>query len=247
MGRYLRSNSKASALQALPGTAHGTDAVTRARHHAVPPATVPRPSQGGITLVEMLIALVILSLISVGTLAAIRTLGRTQEVLTATTERVDELRQVSQFLRASLRQAEGSPDAGVPTFGGMPAQPTLLRAERADLIWLAPLDSIGGLSGLTWIRLYLDVDERALKLQFMPYGAGTEELTWNSVGDPYLLVTQVDEFAIAYRPSAGEPWRETLQAADEQPLSLPQAIKLTIRARERFWPDIIVAPVQGGL
>src|SRR5690606_6009533 len=113
-----------------------------------------RLSQCGFTLVEIMISIAVLSLISLGVLSAMRTLANTQESLTRTTDRVDEMRQVSQFLRQSLQQA----GAGGGSTGGLDIwwaqgssnSANLLLAEPNEIVWMAPLDSIQGNSGMTY-------------------------------------------------------------------------------------------------
>ena len=62
-------------------------------------------SARGFTLVEVMVALVVLSLLMLGTLSALRTFGDTQTRIKATAQQTDQVRQVSQFLRNTLRQA----------------------------------------------------------------------------------------------------------------------------------------------
>lgn len=191
----------------------------------------------GFTLVEMLVALVVLSLISLGTLSAMSTLGSTQQKLTATTDRVDEMRQVGDFLRNTLRQAMPSPgQGGGGTWANMAPSPSV-QGDSSEMTWLAPLISVEGVSGLNRLRLYLD--DSTLRLQFTPYRPGGDTFTWSGFDDGHVLVNQVEEFAIAYRTAAGEPW---LDALDDNHTAIPQAIRITLRARGRYWPDMIVAP-----
>ena len=205
--------------------------------------------QRGFTLVEIMISIAVLAMISLATITAMRTLANTQESLTRTTDRVDEMRQVSQFLRQSLQQAQGGGATGgqgggstwqVP-IGGGGGQAGLLRSEVDEIVWSAPLDSIQGMSGITYIRLYRDEDQ--LKLQFLPSHMAPPDMTtyrWEEAGDGYLLVSEVSEFSIAYRPLPEGPWLDRL--APEAAATLPQSISLTIRARDRYWPQIVVSP-----
>lgn len=205
-----------------------------------------RSPQGGFTLVEIMISIAVLSIITLGTLTAMRTLANTQESLNLTTDRVDEMRQVSQFLRHSLQQAQGagagSATSAPSTWGGRfggGSQTGLVLGEADEIIWSAPLDSIQGMSGITYIRLYQE--DNQLKLQFLPTYMAPPDMTtfaWEQAGEGYLLVSDVEEFAVAYRPLAGDPWVDRLEAGP----SLPQSIGLTIRARGRYWPQIVVSP-----
>src|SRR5690606_14159465 len=70
--------------------------------------------QGGFTIVEVVVALTVLSLIVLATLTAVQTFGDTQARLETTLVRLDQMRMVSQFLRSTLRQA-------VPAVNGDPS------------------------------------------------------------------------------------------------------------------------------
>lgn len=206
--------------------------------------------QQGFTLVEIIIALVVLSLISLGTLTAMRTLADTQAKLNVTVERVDEMRQVSRFLRNSLRQAMLPPSSGGVGVGiwaelGRVGR-GILRHEPDELVWLGPLDSVGGLPGLNYMRLYHNRGEQALRLQITPYHNDLESIDWNLREEGYLLAGSVDEFELAYRMEENEDWVRSLVVNENETEDVPAAIRINIRAQERYWPEIIVAPHQGG-
>jgi len=59
--------------------------------------------QGGLTLVEVIVATVILSMIMLATVTAMRTFGNTYERLMATTADTSEMREVHRFLRLAMR------------------------------------------------------------------------------------------------------------------------------------------------
>lgn len=196
----------------------------------------------GFTLVEMVIALVVLSFISLGTVTALRTLGNTQDRLAYTTARVDELRQVSQFLRSSLRQAmaplvEGFDGIWVAESAGLP------RAWPEEIIWLAPFDAAGGAGGLVYFRLYRDGER--LRLQFQPYREAFDHGTWAMLEPGDVLVEGLESFRVSYRIEPFGPWLNTLSGEVDQRQALPD-IRIAIRADGRYWPDIVVSPDQAG-
>ena len=70
----------------------------------------------GFTLVEVVVALTILSLIMLATVTALRTLANTQGTLERVTARIDEVRTVSGFLRDLMEAAvvgEGGSGGGL--------------------------------------------------------------------------------------------------------------------------------------
>ena len=197
-----------------------------------------RSGSRGFTLVEMVIALVVLSFISLGTVTALRTLGNTQQRLSETTARVDELRQVSQFLRASLRQAMAPLQAG---FDGMwvASASGLPRAWPEEVIWLAPFDAAGGAGGLVYFRLYRD--NAHLRLQFQRYHQAFNHDSWAALEAGNILVDGLQSFEVSYRIVPFGPWLESLAGLEDQLTGLPD-IRIVIRADGRYWPDILVSP-----
>ena len=74
----------------------------------------------GFTLVEVVVALAVLSLIMLATVTGLRTLGNTQVAVDRQVDRVSELRAVSSFLRDSFGAAvTGSGGGGLSLGGGM--------------------------------------------------------------------------------------------------------------------------------
>lgn len=201
-----------------------------------------RTGSRGFTLVEMVISLVVLSFISLGTVTALRTLGNTHDRLSSTTARVDELRQVSQFLRSSLRQAMAPLMAGfdgvwIAESSGLP------RAWPEEVIWLAPFEGAGGTGGLVYFRLYRDGER--LRLQLQPFREAFDHGVWVALEPGDVLVDGLESFRVSYRIAPFGPWLDTLTGEESQRQTLPD-IRIAIRADGRYWPDIVVSPSQAG-
>ena len=71
----------------------------------------------GFTLVEVMVALTILSLVMMATVTGLRTLANTQSAIERMTSRVDEVRSVSIFLRDLLASASSGTDPNKLTLG----------------------------------------------------------------------------------------------------------------------------------
>ncbi|MEQ9465300.1 MAG: prepilin-type N-terminal cleavage/methylation domain-containing protein [Haliea sp.] len=184
--------------------------------------------QRGFTLVEVVVALTVMSLLVLATLTAVRTLGDTHTRVEATTLRLDEMRLVSQFLRNSLRQAVPVRTLARP--GGY------LLGGRDELSWIAPLQGVEGVAGLQYKRLFLDGD--TLMIQFVPFHPALESPDW-AEATAHPLLTDVSEFTLAFRENPQSAW---LEQWGEQEGVVPRALKLQLRVRERYWPDLIVLP-----
>lgn len=182
----------------------------------------------GFTLVEVVISLTILSLIMLTTLTAIRTFGDTQAKLQQVTDRLDEMRLVTAFLRRTISQAvpvsRVRKDEGYGTY---------FSGKDNELIWTTPM--VGpGLGGLKVLRLS-NIEDRQLMIQISDFLSPIDEPEWTQI-EPHTLVDQLDSFSLAYRAS---PWEEWMEKWDWS-LTNPYAVKLLISANGRFWPEIII-------
>ena len=191
---------------------------------------------GGFTLLEVLVAMSLLALVMVAVLASMRTLGTTRTTLDHVVERIDGVRSVSGFLRASIGgalpvaypQPESLADiADVPAglwFGG----------DSTELVWVAPMLSGARFGGA--YAMYLERDDDALTLRWHPYRAGLE----GDIGfdlPAKVLLDDVEEFAIGYLPYYGEEWQDEWPPSGSNPV----AVRLNIKANGRYWPELVIA------
>ena len=83
-----------------------------------------REGGAGFTLVEVMVALSILSLVLLGTVTGLRTLASTQSALERKTSRMDEVRSVSGLLRDLMESAVVGSDGGGLSLGGGDSEAT---------------------------------------------------------------------------------------------------------------------------
>lgn len=186
----------------------------------------------GFTLVEVIVALTLLSLIMLGLLGALRTLGESAQRIEQRTENIDELRMVTAFLRRIIEQAQPVPHydleyGHVLYFDG---QPQAIR-------WVAPLPSHHGIGGLHVMHLMYAPDTRQLILEYHPYG-GSRETETITPSQRAILAENVQSFALGYRKERDEAWLEQWPS----PRSVPDQIRIQLRVNDRAWPELIIAP-----
>ena len=187
-----------------------------------------RRRAAGFTLVEVVVALTVLSLISLATLSAMRTLGSTQEKLDLVSERTQEMRSVSQLLRRILVDAQ-------PVM--RPSQRALLsyfQGAAQEVVWVSPFSASRAIGGLTIFRLAMS-DAQQLTLQFAPFVKPEFQPDW-SLRDVHILVPHLDEFQITFNVSPFGEWVSDWENASQN----PDRVKLTIAANDRYWPDLII-------
>jgi len=189
--------------------------------------------QQGFTLVEVMVSITVLSMILLATVTALRTFGNTQASLERMTLRVDEVRSVSGFLRGALESAVISEsNSGLALGGRSDSQGQLVGNERA-LQWKSTLLFGEGYGGSFLLRVGQE-DDRLMLRWYDTLGQRDPEVDW-SQAEAWPLVEGLQEFALAYRQGPGEPW----VAAWEDGGS-PEWVRMTIRAKNRYWPELIM-------
>lgn len=194
----------------------------------------------GFTLIEVMIAITVFSLIMVATLSAMRTMGKVNTSIVENADRVDEMRSVGQAIRQLLEQmyTGGGTSRGGTWAGLQQLQSSYFEGDRSSLSWLSPLSGVAGISGLHYVRLRAVRGE--ILLDIAPYVVGESEPDWEQKLVTTVLLEDVEKFETAYRPTADGDWEREFDSADSQ---APQAVRLRIATKGRFWPDLVVASV----
>ena len=192
----------------------------------------PCANARGFTLVEMMVAVTILSLVMLATITGFRTLAGTQSALTARMADNDEIRSVSSFLRDALESAVVGSDVGGLTLGGGGRDRTVFEAHGNRLLWKTTMlfgESEGGSFVVQVAR-----EARAIVLRWQKPDAQGQFDEWNKA-PARTLVDNVQEFSVAYRREPEEDWLEQWDEA-----GAPGWVRLRVRANERYWPDIVM-------
>lgn len=192
--------------------------------------------QTGFTLLEVLIALVLLSMMMVAVVAAMRTFGNTKATLETVTGRIDEIRLVSDFLRNSLEGTLPVVRVGGSAIDGQfegGTGDTFFSGNTHSMVWVAPMVAGANLGG-TFVMRLRRVDDR-LELSWRPYQRNFAEFEEAEL-TPRVLLDSVEQFSISYRASHGGDWLEEWGGHQ----FIPAAVRLNIRANERYWPELVI-------
>lgn len=187
-----------------------------------------RRNQCGMTLVEVVMAAMVLSMLMLGLIAAMRTFASSYDALEVTARRTSTLREASSFLRHSIRTAVfPSPDA--------------FQLEGSALQWRAPLDRVGAAGGVLWFRLSLEADQLVLRFAVPPYEdelGETTELSWDEEIPPQVLVTGVDQLALSAQWGDAPQWS---QIREDRGAGLPKLLKIEMQLTDGAWPPLVIA------
>ena len=188
-------------------------------------------TESGFTLVEVMVALTILSLVMLATITGLRTLANTQVAIERVTERVDEVRTVSSFLRDSFETIILGSGSGGLTLGGSGLDSTFFRVKPGAVEWKAAVlfgETYGGRYLLRVAR-----EDKTLVLRWLERDSSAKPADWERAPSRVLLA-DLDEFHVSYRRGLADNWKDSWDRA-----GVPLLLRMKIKASGRFWPDLV--------
>jgi general secretion pathway protein J len=219
-------------------------------------------SEGGFTLVELLIALALVSLITLMLFSGLRLGSRAWEGVDAVSEQVSEVRVARDFLVSTLSQVR-------PTSLTLEAEMVAVFAGDGErLEFVAPLSEHVGVPGLYVLRIELvptDQDQALILTRWLVHPEvleGFEDIpAWEPLGEDSglfldavardtdaaagafgrtVLLDRVADFRIAYYGMADgdiEPdWHEEWLGQ----AGLPTLLQIRLATPAQSWPDLVV-------
>lgn len=201
----------------------------------------------GFTLIEVLIALTLLSLLMLALTGAMRAMGQTSERVEQRIEAEEDYRIAQAFLRDILAQASARVSNQMAAGG---AQRAVFFAGQPDaLAWIGIMPARHGLGGRHYMRLALESGPNGtdLVLRYAPWNGAPTFTDWGSaVAQP--LVHGAQALSLRYQHPLTGQWLPAWPPADLPPggnLFLPSAIELAIDGPVPAWPPVVVA-LRGG-
>jgi general secretion pathway protein J len=195
----------------------------------------------GFTLVEVLVATALLSLVMLGLLTAMRSFAQSETRIDQRIRIEDDLRVSERFLRSTVSTV--SPRLR-RTPAGAPRQIDFAGGASA-LRWIGVMPARHGAGGLYRFHLYARrataEAPAALVLEFAPYVPGSEALPDPIAVQSRAMANGIGEVRFRYRDdlAEGDQWLAEWPHADR----LPHRIGLTMRADGLAWPEVIMAVI----
>lgn len=217
--------------------------MTPRRHGRHSRHNIKPPRMAGFTLLELLVALLLLGMISTMALGGVRLGARTWETVTAKAGQNGKSQMVRAFLARELAQA-------VPVFvtdrGG--ERQLAYAGSRESLIFVAPLAPHFGLGGLQRLELsIIDGDPDAGKQLILKrrrfHRADGLDAAAGEEDEIHLLLDGIDEAEFSYRESARDgaaPWSGDWRDRGELPALARLRVAFTDK-RKAAWADLLVA------
>jgi len=181
--------------------------------------------QKGLTLVEVMVATVIFSLIMMGTVTALSTFAKTYKRLQSAVAATTEIREVERFLRETLTDAMN--------------QVGFFEGSEDSLRWVAPVDRVGGAGGLQQLQLTRKGDQ--LLLSFAPMGLSAGVPVWGRVVPDFPIIENVQRVAFSYQAHPLGEWQISYAGNEQEDgASLPYAVAMEVQSNEGVWPPVVV-------
>jgi general secretion pathway protein J len=193
-------------------------------------------SQSGFTLLELLIAMTLMSLVLVLLYGGLRLTTRGWESGEESAEKLNEISLVHDFIRRQLQQSltvfRDDPNQGrIVVFAG----------ESARISVVAPMLSYLGLGGLYVIELNVSGTEGAgqLHMRWYPYRPSAQD-SGNEGGETILLegISDLRWAYFGFEQNEQIPqWHDRWQDSERRPI----LVRLSLKWRGEPWPDLVAA------
>jgi general secretion pathway protein J len=216
------------------------------------PATRSGKRGGGFTLVEVLIALVLLSLLMLALTGAVSSMGQTEARVDAHLVASDDYRLATGWLRDTLGLTSARPYINKQV--GAPPQIPFFDGASDHVAWIGILPARFDAGGRYYLRL--GVESSALVLRYAPWTGAATFSDWG-LAQSLTLAAPVTNLTLRYQDPATGSWSDTwlppgLPVQTPPDLLLPSAVRIDLDGTNPPWPMLVVAvraaqPCLGGL
>lgn len=200
------------------------------------PPISQRAKAAGFTLVEVLVAIVLLAIVMLALGAALQGMSQTQSRVSARLDRLDDFRGTTSFLGSVAGRVSARKNTGIRKEG---QSAYLFDGAPTAMQWVGVMPPRYGTGGRTFFRIAPEVVQghTALVIRFAAWQDAAAFPDWSRT-DSRVLVDDVREFAIDYEDASTEPpkwspaWRD--------PENLPARVRLHITTATSAWPEWIL-------
>ncbi len=202
-------------------------------------------SSRGFTLIEVVVALGLLSLLMLIAMTAFRGLGQTASRLDLAATTHDEQRIVGTFLRHTLGAARAV-RSDADEMASFDAATMPFRGDDRSLSWVSVLPARDGIGGLSQLRLALAHADGGTRLilAFAPFAPldTSRPATDRSQLIERVLLDRVSEFELHYRGLGETEWTRYWHDST----TLPGHVRISLALAHHRWPPLVIAIAEAG-
>lgn len=211
----------------------------------------PRARERGFTLLEALVAMILLGLMMAVMTGSIRFAGQSRDAAAARIDSLDNMRIAQDFLRQTLTQAH--PKRWAKVIG----RPFVFRGERDEMFMAAPLTARVGVGGLFLLKFSLveegrDKGKKLVMARVFPE-PDMQEMPDFSSAESTVLAEDLAEIEFGYLARDDDNTDPTWVEDWHEPARMPEAVRVRVKPRVGpAWPELVVPlrvvpPSRGGL
>lgn len=191
-----------------------------------------RRSQAAFTLVEMLVALMLLSLVMLGLSSALRSFAQAETRIDRRVLRSEAMYELNGFLRQIMGWVSG---ARLPGQEGQKPR-VALQGRSNELAWLGVMPARHGVGGLHYLHLGLERRPQgtSLVLRYVPIKEKLAMPDWTTA-QSIDLAEGIEEIQFQYMAEGKDEWLSDWAAVDK----LPRLMRLNIQGGGA-WPTLVV-------
>ena len=199
----------------------------------------------GFTLVEVLVALVLLSLLMLALSGALRAMGQTEERVEQRVAAADDYRATVQLLNDVLGRVSARRFASLQA--GTPQQQPFFQAAPDALAWIGVMPARYGVGGRHYLRLAVEPGPDGagqLVLRYAPWSGAPRFDAWPQA-QAQVLAAPVQSLSLRYLEPASGGWSPVwpppgVPANTLPPTLLPGAVALQLDGPQPAWPPLVV-------
>ncbi|MCB1620765.1 MAG: prepilin-type N-terminal cleavage/methylation domain-containing protein [Thiothrix sp.] len=199
--------------------------------------TAARRVQSGFTILEMMVALVLMALLFLALFSGFNTIGRSWDATEARINRTEDMRLVGEFLRSQLSQAM------VVRIPGDKGPVYAFEGTRQSVRYAAPLQPLQHNGGIYLIELAIASGKQGEKLE-MRYAPYRPDMGWDDAFeavDPVLVYDGLGAISFEYYASESMDEDPYWQDNWEEKTVYPLLLRIRIEDRERRpWPELVI-------
>lgn len=189
----------------------------------------------GFTLVEVVVAMALLSLVMLVLGSSIRSMGASADRIDARTASMDQMRVATGFLREIVGRVAGQSQEP-------PATGLLFVGGAQGMSWVGVMPARFGPAGRHFFHLgpeHLRDGSTGLVLRFTPWQWEQKTMPDWSQADFRVLVRDIDALSLSYQGDGlGQGW---IAAWPADAKTLPPRLRLLVVAAGAEWPPIVLA------
>jgi len=199
----------------------------------------------GFTLVELLVAMSLMSLILLAMSSALHTMGQTESRIDERSTRLDDFRSATAFIRSTLGRVSMRLRPGT---GSVDQSNYLFEGRNEGIAWVGTMPARYGAGGRHFFRLTAEPSGQghALVLRYAPWSGGAGFPDWSQV-DGRVLVGEVTAWGVEYEDPRVAPgtwlpeWSMAMGNTNQDRRSrLPSRVRLLIQVAGSDWPELVI-------